>query len=607
MTEDELGDLIESRPWEAVLSEIDSEERDGALLMYSASQAFYAKHQNEESPDRKDLFRVMHLATSPMLKPEEWSDPFAPMMTFDNKRSPIPTDMSEEEIRTLGHIAPLLEDARLRARFADIAWTYGDRSRLDLALMAVDAYTEVPVGKGHWLGSGEECWKRAFELVVRLRAGAGDRAEKMRSTVYKKFVAAERTDSFLAVRLARMLWEYGRPDNIDKSAVAAHCEELAEKDAADFRLSRALHEEAARWYGVDAPDKRDGCIARQAELFEAEAEARTAEGGMIVAHCLENALAIYTSLPKKYRDSAGIEKRVPELKRRLEDARLDSLEEMTLIQTDPIDVTEGVEAIRASVSGRSALDTLARLATFESLADPEKARQVVIESQRNSISAIFPQATFSSDGRKVATSQGSLDGAEASIWHEQMKQHQMRVGMLVQPFMLAALEVVNLEHRVTEEGLYELCTLSPIAPRDSEHLWAKGLYHGINGDFVSAAFVLVPMIERMVRQHLRAAGASTITTDKDGIDAEKGLSALIVMDECTEIFGASLQYEIRALCCESPGPNLRNEIAHGLIGDNGALSASLAYAWWLCLRLVVVPVFNQVTGDGEGTEVDSEE
>jgi hypothetical protein len=49
---------------------------------------------------------------------------------------------------------------------------------------------------------------------------------------------------------------------------------------------------------------------------------------------------------------------------------------------------------------------------------------------------------------------------------------------------------------------------------------------------------------------------------------------------------ADLAFEIRALFCDGFGPNLRSELAHGLL-DHGALqSAESIYAWWLIFRLI---------------------
>ena len=52
------------------------------------------------------------------------------------------------------------------------------------------------------------------------------------------------------------------------------------------------------------------------------------------------------------------------------------------------------------------------------------------------------------------------------------------------------------------------------------------------------------------------------------------------------IFGEDLVFEIRALFCDAFGPNLRSEVAHGLLASGDGNSVESFYAWWLLLKLV---------------------
>ena len=81
----------------------------------------------------------------------------------------------------------------------------------------------------------------------------------------------------------------------------------------------------------------------------------------------------------------------------------------------------------------------------------------------------------------------------------------------------------------------------------------------------------------MVRISLKIAGVSTSHLDQDGIETENGLSALIDLPETTAIFREDHTYEIKALFCDHIGPNLRNNIAHGLLNDQEAHSVNAIY------------------------------
>jgi hypothetical protein len=96
----------------------------------------------------------------------------------------------------------------------------------------------------------------------------------------------------------------------------------------------------------------------------------------------------------------------------------------------------------------------------------------------------------------------------------------------------------------------------------------------------------VPQLEHTVRHHLKRVGAKTTNLDGDGIETENGLSTLMEMPEAEKVFGKDLVFELRALLCDAFGPNLRNELAHGLLDDYACRSVYSIYTWWLALKLV---------------------
>ena len=69
-----------------------------------------------------------------------------------------------------------------------------------------------------------------------------------------------------------------------------------------------------------------------------------------------------------------------------------------------------------------------------------------------------------------------------------------------------------------------------------------------------------------------------------------------------KIFGENLSFEIKALFCDPSGPNLRNELAHGLLDDETCQSAYAIYAWWLGLKLVFNTFWNASRNETESNE-----
>ncbi|MEH1058401.1 DUF4209 domain-containing protein [Micromonospora sp. CPCC 206171] len=574
---------------------------------------FQAAAREVEVGDFKRLvLDALAIASSPMLVPDNWLDPFAPVIQTPTHRSAVPSDLTAKQLGVLASLAALVEHAALRARVADIAWTYGDRKDAVLLATAIDAYRESPLEASSWYHGGEESWRRALELGLRRGKAERRRVEEMSEALKARILAASINDSFLTVQISALLLGIRVPNPNDMRSVADHCRSLA-GDAAgngNQRLARALNRQAAAWYKRIADgEAANQCQAAVAEAYAAEAKQRLSgesPSAMVASHFFERAIATLTSLPNKYRTAAGLDIQLAELRKLLEENRLNSLDEMVAFESEGIDLTDYIEGARAAVQGAEPLEALARLGSIHSIVDPERIFVSATERVRGSIARLFSSSTFSHDGRKVASNAGSSpvdepsgsqvvtdpDAVEPAVWSEVMRELDMRVQIASQGRILPAHAMIVMEHRYTRSNLLEICQECPFVPARQEALWALGLWHGLNGDFASSAFILVPQLEQLVRQGLKRNGVYTLLVDEMGVETEKGLSALLRMPEANDFLGPGLALELRALLCEQQGPNLRNNLAHGLATDAEAWSHSSVYAWWLCLRIVAQSVFH---------------
>lgn len=167
-----------------------------------------------------------------------------------------------------------------------------------------------------------------------------------------------------------------------------------------------------------------------------------------------------------------------------------------------------------------------------------------------------------------------------------VEDHTFRLRFAVQAAISPALMCLTAEHFISDDDLVSIVAQSGMVPRERVALVAKGLKAGFEGDFEVALHLLVPQLEHLVRTHLQNKGAKTTTTDADGLQMEAGLSTLVTLPEMEAVFGEDLTFEIRAVFCDGFGPNLRNEVAHGLLDADAMLSAESVYAWWLIFRTV---------------------
>ncbi|EIP3949465.1 DUF4209 domain-containing protein [Salmonella enterica] len=65
------------------------------------------------------------------------------------------------------------------------------------------------------------------------------------------------------------------------------------------------------------------------------------------------------------------------------------------------------------------------------------------------------------------------------------------------------------------------------------------------------------------------------------------MGTLINFDSAINLLGENFVFELSAIFTEALGPNLRNNIAHGLLDDDSSNSEACVYACWLTLKTIV--------------------
>jgi hypothetical protein len=277
---------------------------------------------------------------------------------------------------------------------------------------------------------------------------------------------------------------------------------------------------------------------------------------------------------------------------------------MVRSKSDPIDISELVETARRKVSDLEKIEALVALGSVHTWMPYDAAIQQAESSMASHpLLSLFGNETFSGTGQKVASRPGTSPAAvgrndgetanEPAVWATAVRDRTAQFGLVVSARILPALEVVTTQHRYPIELLYDVCRNSPLVPHGHELIWAHGLLHGLNNDFASAACILVPQIEHLVRTHLKQSGVHTLVTDDNGVETEKGLASLLEDPKTAEVLGQDLVFELQALLTQQEGTNLRNTIAHGLAADHDLFSEPSVYAWWLALRLATLPFAEQ--------------
>lgn len=571
--------------------------REGYSAMW---QALSAAARSAIEQGRNEQGKVLWLvadACSMMLSPSSPNEPFKPFAVFHDRRSVIPDDMPDADILFFAEIVDSVDDDWLKARLSDLVWMKGKPRNTAFALKAIDAYRCLPLDTDTWIRGGRDCWSRAISLARMLKGGAGDRLDQMETSIIAAFNTATRADGFLGLWLADLLKSNGL-GRARRADVARKLETLAlEFDGeGDLHRAREYFSAAADWHRA-IPDevKAAEMTVAVAEGWVKEAAARSASESpshMVAASFYENAIQTYRAVPRAERATHRVDERIAELRAHLNDSGERSLGEMGLIRTPGVDITQIVENARKSVTGKSAQEALLAFANLHRGANAEDLRKSALERMRqHPLQSLFAATVMSRDGRVIAkrpamSLNGELtEGDEIAIRAEMIRDYGILVSIVVQGDIWPALEVLLLEHRLREADFTELARHSPIVPKERSGLFGKALFAGFERDFVTALHLLIPQIEHLVRVHLKQAGAKTTNLDKDGVQNENGMSTLMDLPETEQVFGKDLAFELKSLFCDAFGPNLRNELAHGLLDEDACHSPFAIYAWWLALRL----------------------
>lgn len=591
--------------WQDALSEVDP------WSYRPISDAFLNAAEAVEDERQATALRLLTNICFLKFSPDKAAEPYAPCFSSAAGRSFSLDDLVDGDIAFLARAAANMDaDVRgaplLKARLADVVWLVQRPRNIDYALLAIDSYRAVPLNVDTWLGDGLHCWQRAL-LLARLTK-TRKRGDEMEASILDAFDSATDEDGFLAVKLAELMRSNGLGlDGADTIATKLKSLGDVAADQSEFLRERSYLHEAHRWFKTLKDDAQaTAATVAEAECWVQEAKHRLSSADPshgVAASFIENAIQTYRTIPKKQRETHDGAERLKDLQTRLREYGRQAVDELTLTQGPKVDLSDCVRRARTAVTGKTTTEALTAFADLHPWVSANELRDSAIEMLRQcSISAfLFSSTSMSHDGRVVAKASpaklGSTPtGSDGVVRDQMLREYNIRADLVTRSSILPALEVLRFEHRLREIDFIERAGEAAIVPPGRALLFGKALSFGYDGDFAAALHLLTPQIEHMVRFHLNRAGVETRHLDNNGIQTEKGLSALLDPPASSEVFGTDVALELNFLFTEGGGANLRNVVAHGLLSDMEATHGVYPiYAWWLTLKLVGSRFWNMVS------------
>lgn len=333
-----------------------------------------------------------------------------------------------------------------------------------------------------------------------------------------------------------------------------------------------------------------------AECHELEGDSRNSgtTGSQMVANTFyENALQAYRRIPVKHRENLGVDGKLREIRGKITEAGVGSLDEIGLIKSPGTDIKDLVDLAIKHVEGKATLELALLYYTGFATTNYQSIKEHSIELlNQTPLSSLFGTIHMAGDGRVIAKTPsiglgGNTEENEEVLNRKVIQSHQINVQFSVQGQIIPGLNQILSEFRVSRRFIESLCTHSPIVPNDRVYLFSSALWLGFEHDFANAIHLLCPQVEHMIRIKFKEEGILTSNVDRHGIENENGLSTLLDNERAEEILGEDLLFEMKAIFTDSIGDNLRNNSAHGLLNDSSSSSYGSVYAWWMILRLVV--------------------
>lgn len=567
---------------------------------YAMNSALASASADENLTEHdKEIFTTFSNICFLHFEPRSRNRPYMPVSHLGDRRSFAIDDLTPEALTFLDSAASKITRPDLRGRVYDILWLRRRALGVRTALAAIEAYSELclPDSRTPRSRSIVDCWDRALSLA-RLIRGPGETAiEPLEATISSTLDRSLADNDSLARDLSSLSIVYGL-DVEKRGARAEAFKAMADKfrQEGGFFAERVFLLEASNW---QAAKDRNGeyweifdRIARSYELEADQTEVSADPSYMRIAASLEQAIQNHRRIPRQYR-SLDFDEHLSELRRRHAAAGTRAMEEMSLLESDPIDLSQMADEAKARVSGKPVLQALFGLISLF----PIPSREELIEAERTlmegSFSAIFPRATLHEDGRVIARVPGSdAANAEDVALVRAIENYARRIDLVVKGAIVPGLQAFNQEHCIRERELLPFVSDSAAVPPGREAFFAKGLAAGFEWDFMTSSHLLVPQLEAFLRYHIKGRGGDTTVLSPEGIQTEASMGTLLEMEETADILGPRLTFLFDAFLVNSHGVNFRNIQAHGLMGESTAGSTHSLFVWWLCLYLVVLPFWS---------------
>lgn len=224
------------------------------------------------------------------------------------------------------------------------------------------------------------------------------------------------------------------------------------------------------------------------------------------------------------------------------------------------------------------------------LYEKEDLKKRVLEESVDPISSLFGMGYKDEKGRTIIDIP-ALDINDPTGNIEVLELHMHSVAKLIEEisgntYLKWSIELLNKNHKYEKNDLKFLVEDNPIIPVGRANIILSAIYYGLKGDIYLALHILAPQTENMFRTIAEYADGTITTLKDDGSSEKKLLSKVFDMPELIECYDNDILFLLKGLLNEKAGANIRNEIAHGIMGERNGNSGCSIYFFCLFLKIL---------------------
>lgn len=567
---------------------------------FQYSQIFEkAVKSRSTKPIHKPAFEMLSAIMLMYISDDESGSEFSQFKPFiklnDGSRSAESSDFNTDQIDTIRKCIKITQNLVVKTRLEHLVWDI-DRSDWEAGHRAIDGYIDILQGiytgdfsvRGN-LGALSATSENMLENLTDLyrHLDYPNTKKKNVNSVVKKFFreACASKEILCVLRFGKIAIKFDQ--NYVVNLVNKFIEENENEVSQSFATLWSFLADA--YESLGNTEKYEECKKKEAEIYALMAKKSIADGSiasLTIANLIEKALGAYHDIP-------GVQKRCADLRRQLVDIEKKIPTEMKKFSSS----TDLSENARSTIGEFQNLDFNEALMAFKSQSislDSEQtmavAREVVSEFP---IHAMFHSELRDDDGKVIAESSGAsvgMDGkASGNFDPVIMRNEAERRGVYEMGFIDPARTEISKNHRVSKKKIIEILRQNPLLPPGYVGTLSEGFERYFNGDWVAAAYILIPMLEAVVISAMRRRGYSVHSRRHSSDERSRSipLSSAIrkKRSEIANVYDEKIAEDLYRLFFAKWGPSIRHSAVHALHNGNLPYTDSARYACWIIWRL----------------------